>query len=132
MKVARSAAALLMSVTLMTSSMAVCAGWLPTPEARMDCCTNGDPCPMHESSNDNRHSTRVITQDEADRCCASSERGDAAPSTAASAAVPHLAIVVAPVPFTPFVDVIAHLPETAPPALLSHVPKHLLLSVILV
>jgi hypothetical protein len=133
-RMTRRLAALIMSVLLVAGAPVVCAGWLPTPEARMDCCTNGDPCPMHEPSRDHDGGNHVITQDEADRCCASSERqrGETAPSAAATASIPHPAIAVTPLPFTPSVVVTAHLPEVSPSALLPHVPTYLLLSVILV
>src|SRR5215207_7796516 len=61
-------------LALGAGNAAVCAGWLPTPEARMACCAEGGGCPMHKGESSRSGSFRVITQAQADSCCASSER----------------------------------------------------------
>ena len=112
----------------------MCAGWKPTPEARMACCADGVECPMHKGNSHRSGSERVLTQAQADSCCASSEGNNSnqfgptfvAAITAAvlgdgiilPANVPALALsgawrISAPIPIEP-------------------VPKHVLLSVFLV
>jgi hypothetical protein len=81
------------------NAAAVCAGWLATPEARMACCVGDGPCPMHKSDSDEQGATRVISQAEADRCCASSERDESAPSSPSFVLTVELALVTSPVPF---------------------------------
>ena len=115
------------------NAAAVCAGWLATPEARMACCTGVGPCPMHKSHSDNDGATHVMSQAEADRCCASSERDEATPSSPSFVLTVALAPVVSPVPFVvPEVGPAIDAWRTAVPIPESHVSKHLLLSVLLV
>jgi hypothetical protein len=125
---------LLLILVLSASNAAVCAGWMPTPEARMACCSEGGGCPMHKSGSHEPGSHRMLTQSEADRCCAASERDNSSQSiptfpliissavlgaaVALPTSVPTLVLsaawrIVAPVPTTP-------------------VDKHVLLSVFLV
>lgn len=116
-------------LALAASSGAACAGWAPTPEARMSCCTDGGSCPMHERD---AHQS-PITQAQADACCASSEPD---PSNQSSPTL----VVLSSAVLGPGVVV----PETAPalvlsdawrpaaPIPLTHVPRHVLLSVFLV
>jgi hypothetical protein len=115
------------------NAAAVCAGWLPTPEARMACCTGDGPCPMHKSESDEQSAKRAISQAQADGCCASSERDESAPSSPSFLLTVALSIVTSPVPFV--------VPQTGPaleawrtvvPIPATHVSKHLLLSVLLV
>src|SRR5262245_62287515 len=54
----RRLAAMAAVLTLCVGNLAECAGWQPTPEARMECCANGTKCPMHKSESD-RKSTRL-------------------------------------------------------------------------
>jgi hypothetical protein len=117
-------------LALAAGNAAVCAGWMPTPEARMACCS--DTCPMHESDSGQSGSGRAVTQAEADSCCAESERDDAAPSASVFVLTVPLAALTGPVPFV--------IPDfAASEAWRTHVPvpgtrvaKHLLLSVLLV
>ncbi len=128
-----------LSVALLTLALAagqagVCAGWMATPEARMACCSDDGPCPMHKSeSEDGPKPTRVVTQAEADRCCAASEHEDSTPSQSNAGFFLTLGVALSPI--------LALLPEPEPhpgiwrasvPIPASHVPKHLLLSVFLV
>jgi hypothetical protein len=126
-------AVVVLTLALVAGQAGVCAGWLPTPEARMACCSEEGPCPMHKSDSEDDHSKRVVSQAEADRCCAASERDDSAPSPTSPAFSVTLAVALSPVP--------ALLPEPQPHASISraavpippgHVPKHVLLSVFLV
>ncbi len=122
-----------MILVLATSNLAVCAGWLATPEARMACCTEGGSCPMHKAGSHDASAQRVVTQAEADTCCAASEQHDSAPSSQIFSL--SVALAVHPSP-NPFVSASA----TAQPATWRQVvpvpgarlPKYLRLSVLLV
>jgi hypothetical protein len=119
-------------LTLSVGSLAVCAGWQATPEARMACCTNGTSCPMHKSESHRSGSKRVISQVQADNCCAA-----ASTRTQSSIAVTTFLVSDA-TPLPPVAAVVA-VPLRAlqtwralVPLPASAVPKHLLLSVLLV
>ena len=74
-------------------NVAVCAGWKNSAEARMACCESNDSCPMHKDDGENALASRSISQTEADRCCAGSERHEAATSPGAFVAIEALPIV---------------------------------------
>jgi hypothetical protein len=78
-------------------------------------------------------SKRLVTQADADRCCAASERGHSTPSPSAFVLAVAFAVVPSPVPLVlpaPEMPLRASpLPGTVPA---THVPTHLLLSVYLV
>ena len=120
-------------LTLCAGNVAVCAGWQATPEARMACCQNERTCPMHKSDSHASAVTHSVTQAQADDCCAGSERGDSATpnSTFALSAVVTVVAAILPVvadASTPALqDWRALVPLRVPP-----IPKHLLLSVLLV
>jgi len=87
---------------------------------------------MHKSESEDGP-TRVVTQAEADRCCAASEDEDSAPSPTNVAFFVTLAVALGPIP--------ARLPEpeahrdiwrASVPMPTAHVAKHVLLSVFLV
>lgn len=131
----RRVASLALSVVFSVGGVGLCAGWEATPEARMACCASGNICPMRNSApgadaSDPRH---VVSQAEADNCCASSERDDSTPPSLAFIPVVALAHVVSPVASvvdpaaTPFDAWRAFVPLPG-----SHVPKHVLLSVFLI
>jgi hypothetical protein len=125
------------SVVLLTLALAagqagVCAGWMATPEARMACCSDDGPCPMHKSESEDG-STRVVTQAEADRCCAASEHEDSTPSQSNAAFFVTLAVALSPIPgLLAAPEAHADIWRASVPIPASHVPKHLLLSVFLV
>jgi hypothetical protein len=129
----RRLSAVCVALTLAVGGPAVCAGWLPTPEARMACCTSDGSCSMHKAESHADHSAQAVTQAEADRCCATSDQDDATPTPSATAFVVSLALVPSPVPV-----VLADAPiradawRTAVPISVTRVPRHLLLSVFLV
>jgi hypothetical protein len=105
---------------------------MATPEARMACCSDDGPCPMHKSEFEDGP-TRVVTQAEADRCCAASEHEDSTPSQSNAAFFVTLAIAVSPIPgLLPAPEAHADIWRASVPIPASHVPKHLLLSVFLV
>lgn len=130
----RRLSAAILTLVLVVGHIATCAGWAATPEARMACCAEGGVCPMHKSASHDSTPQRVITQAQADSCCASSEREEPGPSTpmfaaTISSAVLGLAIVLpASVPAL----VVSDAWRTAVPIRASSIPKHVLLSVFLV
>lgn len=129
----RRLSAVLLTVGLLAGNAAVCAGWLPTPEARMACCAAGIECPMHKGDSGRSASERVVTQAEADACCASSERESSSQPGPTFVAITSAVLGPAMV-----------LPPSVPPLVLSDgwratvpipmapIPKHVLLSVFLV
>jgi hypothetical protein len=126
--------AVLLCLGLVAGNGVVCAGWMPTPEARMTCCSDDGPCSMHKSESQGE-STRVLTQAEADRCCAASEQDDSSPSPSPSslAFLAMLGGVLSPVPaLLPEADSHSKVWRASVPIPTTHVPKHLLLSVFLV
>jgi hypothetical protein len=123
-----------MALALMAGNAAICAGWLPTPEARMACCADGGECPMHKGDSHPSGSRRVLTQVQADSCCASAEGRNSNQSnpsfvTAITAAVLGVGVVLpANVPAL----VVSDAWRTSAPIPIAPVPKHVLLSVFLV
>ena len=122
----------LLTVALAAGQAGVCAGWMATPEARMACCSDDGPCPVHKSDSENGP-TRVVTQAQADRCCAASEHEDSAPSPSYGAFFVTLAVALSPIPgLLPAPEAHADIWRASVPIPASPVPKHLLLSVFLV
>ena len=119
---------------LMAGDAAVCAGWLPTAEARMACCADGVECPMHKGDSHRSGSARDITQAQADSCCAAAEGQNSNQSnpslvTAITVAVLGVGVVLpANVPAL----VLSDAWRTSAPIPIAPVPKHVLLSVFLV
>ena len=134
MRLIQRLAAFALTFSLMAGNAAVCAGWLATPEARMACCAEDGDCPMHKGDSQSSGSARVLTQAQADSCCASSERENSNQSnpsfaTAITAAVLGVGMVLpASVPAL----VLSDAWRTSAPLPVAHVPKHVLLSVFLV
>ena len=125
--------ALALAVLISAGNAAVCAGWVPTPEARMACCADND-CPMHKGESQSSSSARVISQAQADSCCASAEHENSSQSSptfvaAISNAVLGTGIVL---PATVPALVLSDGWRTLAPLPTAHVPKHVLLSVFLV
>ena len=118
-------------LALAVGNAAICAGWMPTREARMACCAEG-ACPMHKSDSHESLSRRGVSQAQADSCCAASERDEAAPSSLSFVSSMTLAVVASPVPFLPEALTLSTGWPTQAPIPGTHVPKHLLLSVLLV
>jgi hypothetical protein len=125
--------ALALAVALTAANGAVCAGWMPTAEARMACCSEG-PCLMHKGDAHATGPDRVVTQAQADTCCATSERENSSQSSptfaaAITAAVLGPAIVL---PASSPALVLSDGWRTSAPIPITPVPKHVLLSVFLV
>jgi hypothetical protein len=135
----RRAGALVVALILGSPGWAECAGWQVTAEARMACCSHNGPCPMHRStghgSSAERSAERVVTQAQADSCCAASDPDDSTPPALAFFISLSAALVASPLPGiapitappAPFDSWLAHVPLPG-----SHAPKHLLLSVFLI
>ena len=132
--VIRRLSAVLLAAGLLAGNAAVCAGWMATPEARMACCADGGECPMHKGDSHRSGSERVLTQAQADSCCASAEGQNSNQSnpsfvTAITAAVLGVGVVLpANVPAL----VLSDAWRTSAPIPIAPVPKHVLLSVFLV
>ena len=131
--VIRRLAALTAILALCVGNVAVCAGWQGTPEARMACCMDEANCPMHTSESHHRGSVHQVTQAQADTCCAGSERNDSTTTrtTIVSSGTATLALAVVPVVIAPIVPALEEW-RALVPLPVSPVPKHLLLSVLLV
>jgi hypothetical protein len=127
-------AAIGMVLALSTGNLAVCGGWEATPEARMACCADGATCPMHQSGSHDSGSTHVLSQAQADSCCAMSEPNDSATTTRSASLLPGtLAVAPSPVPvILTVLDSSSERRDPLVPLPLSPVPRHLLLSVFLV
>ena len=129
----RRAAALLVALTLGAAGWAECAGWQATPEARMACCLDSAVCPMHGSPEPGSGSGSLVTQAQADSCCAASDANDSTPSAGAFSL--SLSAILVTSPLATLAPVTAPAPLDAwraqVPLSGAHVPKHVLLSVFL-
>jgi hypothetical protein len=131
----RRTTAFVVALALAAAGWAECAGWQATPEARMACCSGSGDCPMHGSTEPGSGSEKVLTQAQADSCCAASGTDDSTPSTGAfslslsatliTSAISNLApVAVPPAPFDTW--------RTHVPIPVGQVQKHVLLSVFLI
>ena len=134
MSLIRRLAALALACGLVAGNAAICAGWVPTPEARMACCADGAECPMHKGESDSSASERVLTQAQADSCCAAAEGQTSDQSnrsfvTAITAPVLGVGVLLpANVPAL----VLSDAWRTSAPIPIGPIPKHVLLSVFIV
>ncbi|HWV94592.1 MAG TPA: hypothetical protein VNZ24_09750 [Vicinamibacterales bacterium] len=133
LSLARRASAIALSIALAAGQAAVCAGWMPTPEARMACCSDGS-CPMHKGDSHQSASERVLSQAQADSCCASSQDRNSNQSNPTVAAAITAAVLGAGIVFRADVPalVLSDGWRTSAPRRVAPVPKHVLLSVFLV
>ena len=133
MRLVQRLSALTLTFALMAGNDAICAGWMPTPEARMACCADGNECPMHKGDSHHSGSGRVLTQAQADSCCALSEGNSSnqfSPTFVAAISAPVLGagiVLPANVPALVMSDEW----RTSAPITVAPVPKHVLLSVFL-
>jgi hypothetical protein len=121
--------ALLLTLALASSNVALCAGWMPTAEQRMACCAEGGACPMHKSDGDG---AQEISQAEADACCAASDDKDSTPRGSSNGFVVLLAPVQTVVHLIEPVVVRSDARRAVAPIPGTSVPKHVFLSVFLV
>jgi hypothetical protein len=130
----RRVSAIMIVLALAASNAAACAGWMPTPEARMACCAEGGACPMHKADSQHSSQTGVLTQAQADSCCASSERehsSQSSPTFVASMTQAVLGTGTVLPAVAPSI-VLSDGWRTAAPIPTAPIPKHVLLSVFLV
>ena len=131
----RRTAAFFVVLTLAAAGWAECAGWQAAPEARMACCSDHGDCPMHGSTGSRPVSGRVVTQAQADSCCAASGTDDSTPSAVAfslslsAVLVPSTLSTMPPVMVPPASFAAWRIQVPLPPG---HAPKHVLLSVFLI
>lgn len=131
----RRMAAIFVALALAAAGWAECRGWQATPEARMACCSGDADCPMRGSTAPGAGSEGVVTQAQADTCCAASDADDATPPAGAFSLSFSAALVTSPLATLP---PIVALPasfdawRTHVPLPVGHVPKHVLLSVFLI
>ena len=129
----RRIAAVVAVLALCAGNLAVCAGWQATPEARMACCVNATTCPMHKSDSHEHSSKRVVSQAQADSCCAAAaQRHDSAAAGSTFTASGVIALVPVTVLTVPTAPITSQEWRALVPLPVSPVPKHLLLSVFLV
>lgn len=123
-----------LTLALVVGNAALCAGWAATPEARMACCAKEAECPMHKSGSSDADGHHVVTQAQADSCCALSERSAPSPSTPTFAVtIPSAVLTVATVLSAETPALVLGEPwRTRAPLRADPGPKHVLLSVFLV
>ena len=130
---ARRVVAMSAVLALWVGNVALCAGWQSTPEARMACCMSSATCPMHKSGGHDHFSKRTVDQAQADSCCAAaSQRHDSVVAGAVFASFGPTALVPTAHFTLPTTSITAREWRALVPLLPSSVPKHLLLSVLLV
>ena len=124
-------AAVVVLIVLATSAWAQCAGWQSSAEARMECCAQEEQCPMHAGTD--ASVSHTLTQQQADTCCALSERAPSTPSSSSQIAPVTLALVSTPVAVVlPDFEPLRNGWQSFVPIAASSVPRHILLSVFLV
>jgi hypothetical protein len=130
----RRLSAVFITLVLLAGNAAVCAGWLATPEARIACCADGGECPMHKGDSHRSGSQRVLTQAQADSCCASSEGKTSNQSSPTFIAAVTAAVLGAGTVLPANVPalVLSDAWRRSAPIPVAPVPKHVLLSVFLV
>lgn len=123
--------AVVVLIVLPTSAWAQCAGWQSTAEARMECCAQEEQCPMHAGTNPS--ASHTLTQQQADTCCALSERAPSTPSSSSQIAPVPLALVSTLVAVVlPDFEPLWNGWQTSVSIAANPVPRHILLSVFLV
>ena len=124
----RRVVALTVVAASLSGQAALCAGWALTAAERMACCESEATCPMHASPAVSGQGGG-LTQQQADACCASSQKGAFAPSTGAALSVP---VIAAQLINFHQVTPVSPPSRSADPLKGSSRPRHVLLSVFLV
>ena len=134
MRLVQRLAAFALTFALVAGNGAICAGWMPTAEARMACCVDDAECPMHKGDSHRSGSPRVLTQAQADSCCAASEGKNSSQSSPTCVAAITAAVLGAGTVLSANVPalVLSDGWRTSAPIPVAPVPKHVLLSVFLV
>jgi hypothetical protein len=127
------ASALALSLSLIVANATTCGGWLPTPEARLACCSGTGACPMHEEHS-HQSSPPSATRSHADDCCAASERRHSdQPGLSVVAAISAAALTsVIGLPASGLATELTDRWRRIAPIPARAVPRHVLLSVFLV
>jgi hypothetical protein len=129
----RRVAALAAILALAVGNVAICAGWQPTAEARMACCMGDASCPMHKPEGHDHSAKNTVTQTQADSCCAASaQRRESSFATSTFASSGLIAFVPAAVFSISTTIHAARDWRALVPLPVSSVPRHLLLSVLIV
>ena len=116
-------------LALSADHAALCASWMETREARPDI----GACPMHQADASDQSSSGTVGKSDTDICCAASEPDDRAPSSPAFALSASLELVQGPVPLLlPGLTTRHDAWRLRLPTPDTHVPMHLLLSILLV
>jgi hypothetical protein len=130
---ARHIAAVVAILALGAGNVAVCAGWQTTAEARMACCMSSTTCPMQKSEDHDHASIGGVSQTQADSCCAiSSQRRESSSAGSSFAVTGVITLVPVAVFAVPTTVVSPQEWRALVPLRVSSVPKHLLLSVLIV
>src|SRR5262245_48995333 len=99
----------------------------------MACCLSGASCPMHKSDSHDNSSKTSLSQAQADSCCAAAaQHRDSAAAGSIFASSGVIALVPAVLFTAPPTVSLPQAWRTLVPLPVSSVPKHLLLSVLLV
>jgi hypothetical protein len=127
----RRLSAAFLTLTVLLGNAGVCAGWMPSAQARMACCTDEAQCPMHKRGSSPRAHHHDVSQEAADACCTMSEGEPAHSSPVFTVVIPSAVLRVETV-----------LPAETParalrdawrePVPLGSTPKYVLFSVFLV
>jgi hypothetical protein len=129
----RRVATLVAALALCAGNVAVCAAWQATPEARMACCVDGTTCPLHKSHNHEHSSRRVVSQAQADSCCAAAAQRRDSPAAGSTFAASGVSALVPVAAFAvPVSALMSQEWRALVPVPVSSTPKYLLLSVLLV
>jgi hypothetical protein len=132
MMLGRRFAAVVAVLMLCVGNLAVCAGWQATPAARMACCMNGTSCPMHKSESHGTGSKRTISQVQADNCCAAASNRTQSSVAGPTFVLSNPRALQAATRFVLVAVLVFQKWRALLPLPVSPVPKHLLLSVLLV
>ena len=125
--------ALFLSLVLLGGNVAVCAGWAASAEARMACCADPN-CPMHEGKSHHSIGEQVVSQAQADACCAASEGQQSNESAPTFLSLVSSAVLGAGVVVPDLVPALVARDawRTVLPIPIAPTPKYVLLSVFLV
>ncbi|MGE0813840.1 MAG: hypothetical protein AB7O28_07335 [Vicinamibacterales bacterium] len=128
----RAVASVVASLVVAAGSVAPCAAWMPTPDARMLCCDGGACAESHDGPAAEVH-RHPAGQPDADRCCGLSAPPQPAPATAPQAgAAPATAATLVPASAVAPVLQRARTAALTAPRAQAGPPRHVLHSVYLI
>ena len=85
-------------LALSAGNLAACTAWDSTPEARMTCCAADPDCPLRDATSPGSSATSVVSQSQADSCCAVSEGHQSGTQVPAFVPSATLALASGPLP----------------------------------